>query len=60
MIKTFEVAPIDVQKDIDYIYNIIIQKTDQGMVAKKIARARPSKKLANIANASLEELEKIE
>ena len=26
MIKTFEVAPIDVQKDIDYIYNIIIQK----------------------------------
>ena len=26
MIKTFEVALIDVQKDIDYIYNIIIQK----------------------------------
>jgi len=26
MIKTFEVAPPDVQKDIDYIYNLVIQK----------------------------------
>lgn len=26
MIKTFEVAPPDVQKDIDYIYNIVIKK----------------------------------
>ena len=30
------------------------------MVAKKITRARPSEELANIANASLEELENIE
>jgi hypothetical protein len=26
MIKSFEVAPSDVQKDIDYIYNIVINK----------------------------------
>lgn len=26
MIKTFEVAPLDVQKDIDYIYDIVIKK----------------------------------
>ena len=26
MIKTFEVAPPDVQKDIDYIYDIVIKK----------------------------------
>jgi len=26
MIKTFEVAPLDVQKDIDYIYDIVINK----------------------------------
>jgi succinate dehydrogenase / fumarate reductase flavoprotein subunit len=38
-------------------YNIIIQKTDQGMVAKKITRSAPSEELVNIANASLEELE---
>jgi hypothetical protein len=29
------------------------------MVAKKITRARPSEKLVNIANASLDELENI-
>ena len=40
-------------------YNIIIQKADQGMVAKKITRTRPSEELEKIANASLEELEKI-
>ena len=32
MIKTFEVAPIDVQKDIDYIYNIVIQKDGKRII----------------------------
>jgi len=40
-------------------YNITIQKTDLGMVAKKITRTKPSEELEKIANASLEELEKI-
>ena len=39
-------------------YNVIIQKSDQGMVAKKTIRTRPSEELVTIANASLEELEK--
>ena len=26
MIKTFEIAPRDVQKDIDYIYNVVLYK----------------------------------
>jgi len=40
-------------------YNIAIQKADRGMVAKKITRTKPSEELEKIANASLEELEKI-
>lgn len=38
-------------------YNIIIKKTDQGMFAEKIIRESPPQKLAEIAHASLEELE---
>ena len=38
-------------------YNIVISKTDKGMVAEKIKRDSPSKDLADIAYASLESLE---
>ena len=38
-------------------YNIIIKKTEQGMLANKIIRESPPKELAEIAYASLKELE---
>ena len=38
-------------------YNIIITKTEQGMLANKIIRESPPKELAEIAYASLKELE---
>jgi succinate dehydrogenase / fumarate reductase flavoprotein subunit len=38
-------------------YNIVIKKTDQGMLAEKIKRESPSQELADIAYASLSELE---
>ena len=38
-------------------YNIVIKKTDSGMTAEKIKRDDPSKELADIAYASLEDLE---
>ena len=38
-------------------YNIIIKKTEQGMLAEKIQRKSPPKELADIAFASLKELE---
>ena len=39
-------------------YNTIIKKTEQGMLAEKINRESPSQKLADIAHASLKELER--
>jgi len=39
-------------------YNIIIKKTEQGMLAEKIIRESPSRELEEIAHASLDELEK--
>ena len=38
-------------------YNIVIKKTESGMHAEKIQRDDPPKELANIAFASLKELE---
>jgi succinate dehydrogenase / fumarate reductase flavoprotein subunit len=38
-------------------YNIVIRKTDKGMMAEKIKREIPAQELADIAHASLEELE---
>ena len=38
-------------------YNIVIKKTAQGMLAEKINRETPPKELADIAYASLKELE---
>ena len=38
-------------------YNIIIKKTEQGMLAEKINRECPPQKLVDIAHASLKELE---
>ena len=38
-------------------YNIVIKKTDEGMLAEKIKRESPSQELADIAYASLSELE---
>ena len=39
-------------------YNIIIKKSEKGMIAEKINRDTPPKELSDIAYASLEELEK--
>ena len=39
-------------------YNIIIKKTEQGMLAEKIIRESPSRELEEIAHASLDKLEK--
>ena len=38
-------------------YNIVIRKTDKGMMAEKIKREPPAQELADIAHASLEDLE---
>ena len=38
-------------------YNIVIKKTDQGMLAEKIKRESPPQELADIAHASLSKLE---
>jgi len=38
-------------------YNIIIKKTEQGMLAEKINRETPPQKLVDIAHATLKELE---
>ena len=38
-------------------YNIVIKKTEQGMLAEKINRESPPQKLAHIAYATLKELE---
>ena len=38
-------------------YNIIIKKTEQGMMAEKINRESPPKELADVAYASLKDLE---
>lgn len=38
-------------------YNVVIKKTDSGMTAEKIKRDNPPQELADIAHASLEDLE---